>query len=120
MRGRVFSRFRGSYSICVDVGRDPTNGKRRQHFESVKGTRKEAEKRLNELLHQLGNGTFIKPAKTTVKDYLESLLNDYCKPNLSPKSTESYCDYMVHTYHPRHWSNSPYRIKITAYPAPVL
>ena len=56
---------------------------------SVKGTKKEAEKRLAELLHQLDNGTFMKPAKTTLGEFLERWLKDY-QPNLSPRGFERY------------------------------
>lgn len=90
MRGRIFSRFKGSYSIVVSLGKDPATGKYKQHFESIKGTRKDAEKRLAELLHQLDTGTFMKPGKTTVADFLEAWLKDYCKVNLAPHTTQTY------------------------------
>jgi integrase len=90
VRGRIVSRFKGSYSIVLDIGKDPVTGKRQQHFESIKGTRKEAEKRLNELLHELGNGTFVKPGKLTVSDFLKSWLTDYVRLNESSRTHELY------------------------------
>lgn len=90
MRGHIVKRFKDSYSIVIGLGRDTATGKYKQHFESVKGTKKDAEKRLNELLHQLSNGVFVKPGKLTIQDYLEQWLEDYCKPNLSPDTTETY------------------------------
>jgi integrase len=57
---------------------------------SIKGTKKDAEKRLSELLHQLDNGTFMKPGKTTLAEYLERWLRDYVWPNLSPRTAEGY------------------------------
>lgn len=41
-------------------------------------------------LHQLDNGTFIKPGKTTVVEYLRKWLEDYCSANLAPRTTEGY------------------------------
>jgi integrase len=90
MRGHITKRGKGSYTIVIDLGRDPKTGKRQQHWESIKGNKKDAEKRLSELLSQIDNGIFIQPKKTTIEDYLKIWLNDYVKSNLSPKGYERY------------------------------
>jgi integrase len=90
MRGHIEKRGKNSYSIAVSLGKDSTTGKYKQQWVSVKGTKKEAEKRLSEILHQLDNGTFLKPGKTTLAEYLEKWLSDYAKPNLSPRGFERY------------------------------
>jgi len=90
MRGHLEKRGKNSYSIAVSLGKDPTTGKYKQQWVTVKGTKKDAEKRLSELLHQLDNGTFLKPGKTTLAEYLEKWLSDYAKPNLSPRGFERY------------------------------
>ncbi|MCL2150204.1 MAG: site-specific integrase [Dehalococcoidia bacterium] len=94
MRGTITKRGNDSYSIVFDLGRDPETGKRRQQWVSVKGTRKDAEKKLAELIHQLDTGTFLKPGKATLAEYLERWLKDYCWPILSPRTAESY-QYLV-------------------------
>ena len=90
VRGSIVKRYKGSYTIVLNLGIDPTNGKRKQQWLSVKGTKKEAEKRLSELLHQLDTGTFMRPSKTTLAEYLERWLKDYAWPNLSPRTAEGY------------------------------
>ncbi|GAI44994.1 unnamed protein product, partial [marine sediment metagenome] len=65
-------------------------GKRNQQWVSIKGTKKDAEKRLGELLHQFDNGTFMKPNKTTLGEFLERWLKDYAWPNLAPRTAEGY------------------------------
>ena len=90
MRGHITKRGKNSYSIAVSLGRDTATGKYRQQWVSVKGTKKDAEKRLSELLHQLDNGTFMKPSKTTLSEYLEKWLKDYVWPNLAPRTAEGY------------------------------
>jgi len=90
MRGHIVKRYKNSYTIILSLGIDPATGKRKQQWISVKGTKKEAEKRLADLLHQLDNGTFIKPGKTTLAEYLERWLQDYAWPNLAPKTAEGY------------------------------
>ena len=90
MRGSIIKRGKNSYSIVINLGIDPQTGKRKQQWISVKGTKKEAEKRLSELLHQLDTGTFMRPNKTTFAEYLTKWLADYAKPNVAPRSFERY------------------------------
>ena len=90
MRGGITKRGKRSYSIAVSLGKDATTSKYKQQWISVKGTKKEAEKRRVELLHQLDNGTFMKPNKTTLGECLEKWLQDYVWPNLAPRTAEGY------------------------------
>ena len=90
MRGHITKRGKNSYSIAISLGKDATTGKYKYQWVSVKGTKKDAEKRLSELLYQLDNGTFMKPGKTTLAEYLKRWLNDYAWPNLSPRTAEGY------------------------------
>ena len=90
MRGHIVKRYKNSYTIVLNLGIDPTTGKRKQQWVSVKGTKKEAEKRLAELLHQLDTGSFVKPGKVSCAEYLKRWLKDYAWPNLSPRTVEGY------------------------------
>lgn len=89
MRGHIIKRYKNSYTIVLTLGRDPSTGKQKQQWVSVKGTKKDAEKRLSDLLHQLDTGTFMKPGKTTLGEFLERWLKDYGS-NLSPRGFERY------------------------------
>lgn len=90
MRGHIVKRGKNSYSLAISLGRDANTGKYKYQWITVRGTKKDAERRLAEVLHQLDNGTFIKPGKTTLAEYLERWLRDYAKPNLSPRGFERY------------------------------
>ena len=90
MKGGIRKRGKNSYTIFISLGKDPVTGKYNYHWQTVKGTKKEAEKQRTELLHQLDSGAFIRPSKTTFAEYLERWLKDYARPNLSPRSHERY------------------------------
>jgi integrase len=92
MRGHIVKRYKDSYTIVLNLGTDPATGKYKQQWVSVKGTKKDAEKKLAELLHQFDTGTFIKPGKTTLAEFLERWLKDYAWPNLAPRTAEGYED----------------------------
>jgi integrase len=89
MRGHIVKRGKNSYTVVLNMGKDPSTGKRKQQWISVKGNKKDAEKRLSEMLTQIDTGSFMRPGKTTVKDFLERWLADYNR-NLSPCSSERY------------------------------
>ena len=90
MRGHITKRSSDSYTIVISLGTDPVTQKRQQHWESIKGTKKEAEKRLAELLHQHDNGNYTKPGKSTVAQFLERWLADYARAGIAPRSYERY------------------------------
>ncbi len=90
MRGHIVKRYKNSYTIVLSVGRDPVTNKPRQQWVTVKGNKKDAEKKLAELLHQIDNGIYIKPGKITLREFLERWLRDYAWANLAPRTAEGY------------------------------
>jgi len=90
MKGSIRQRSKGSWEITIDTGRDGATGKRLRHFESIKGTKKGAQRRLVELLHTLEQGAYIKPSRLTVAQFLEEWLRDYVELNCSPRTKASY------------------------------
>ena len=89
MRGHITKRG-DSYRIKVSLGKDAVSGKYQAYYETFRGSKTEADKRLRELLWQLDNGTFVKPGKSSVYEYLIAWLNDYVKPSLSARTHEVY------------------------------
>ena len=90
MRGHIRKRSKDTWTIVIDAGRDPSTGKRSQQWVSVKGTKKDAERKLAELVHQVDTGGFVRPAKVTVAEFLDRWLHDYAWPNLAPRTAEGY------------------------------
>ena len=94
MQGHIRRRSRGSWTVVVDLGRDPVTGKRRQAWRSVKGAKREAEALLVQLLHQRDTGIDTPPGKLTLAQFLERWLDDYARPNVSPKTLVQYTDFV--------------------------
>lgn len=90
MRGHIKRRSGGSWSIVIDIGKDPATGKRRQQWYTVKGTKKEAQSKMRELLDALEKGVFVKPNKRTFEAWLEEWLENYAKMRVSPKTWDGY------------------------------
>ena len=94
MRGHIKQRTKGSWSIVIDVGRDPRTGKRQQQWHTVRGTKKEAEAKLRELLHALEKGAYVRPQRITVGEWLEEWCQSYVQMHVSPRTVESYQAYV--------------------------
>ena len=92
MPGSIVKRGKNSWSVIVDLGRDPATGKRRRAWQSVKGSKREAERLLTQLLHQRDQGIDVLPGKVSVADYLRRWLEDYARPNTAPKTFRTYTD----------------------------
>lgn len=86
MKGSIRKRGR-SYTLTVDIGRD-ADGRRKQHFETFR-TRREADAALANVLRQAQSGSYVKPSRLTVADYLRDWLNGR-EPHLRPQSFERY------------------------------
>jgi integrase len=97
MRGSIIKRATGSWTIILDLGRDPTTGKRRQQWHTVKGTKREAEAELAKLVHSIDTGGYVKPDKLTMGEYLKGWVETYAWPNLAPKTAQNY-EHMVNKH----------------------
>jgi len=56
MRGHMRQRSKGSWTLFVDLGRDPETGKRKQQTMTVRGTKKDAERELRAVLTHIEGG----------------------------------------------------------------
>ena len=94
--GHIEQRSKGSWGIKVSLGKD-ASGKPRYQWQTVRGSRKDAEKRLTEVLHKINSGNYLPPGKVTLAEYLSRWLQDYVTPNLSPRTAEGY-EYIIAQY----------------------
>lgn len=88
MIGHITKRGKDSYTIVLSLGYDE-RGKRIREYHTLKGTKKDAERQRVELLHQADTGTYIKPRKVTLAEYLQQWLQDYAVATLAPERRRS-------------------------------
>lgn len=73
MRGHITQRTKGSWTVRVELPRDPQTGKRRQKTVTMNGTKKAAEARLAQMLVGVGQCAFD-AQNMTVSEFLEKWL----------------------------------------------
>lgn len=95
MRGSIKKRYKGSWSVIIDLGHqpDPETGKlkRRQKWYTVRGSKRDAEKKLAEFLHQANRNELVEPTRLTLGAWLDEWLETAIKPpNKRLRSYETY------------------------------
>lgn len=76
----------------MELPRDPRTGKRQQHSETVKGTKKEAEHRLAELIDRIEGNDFVRPERITFGRWLDRWYQSYVATNTRSRTAASYRD----------------------------
>lgn len=95
MRGSLRQRGEKTWRLILEFGyrHDPKTGKNKrvQKYITYHGTRRQAERRLNELTHDVQHDTFIAPDKRTVAEWLDTWVDLAIKPPL--KTQRAYDTY---------------------------
>ena len=89
MRGSIRSKGKNSWQIQIYTGQGP-DGKPRRHFETVRGRKGDAQRRLTELLSSLDKGVYTPPGRLTVAEHLHQWLDGYVKTNCSQRTLDGY------------------------------
>ncbi|KRR12401.1 tyrosine-type recombinase/integrase [Bradyrhizobium valentinum] len=71
MKGSITQRSPGSYSIILDLGKDPATGKRRQKWHTFRGTKREAETECARLITEMGAGEYVEASKLTLGKWVD-------------------------------------------------
>lgn len=99
MTGHIRARGKGAWGLKFDVRSD--TGERKTRYATVHGGKREAQRKLTELLDKANKGTLLEPSKETLADYLERWLRDWAAINVSPKTGERYGQ-LLRSYVSRH------------------
>ncbi len=74
MRGHIRQRSKGTWTLVVYTGQDPDTGKKRYKWETVRGTKKQAEAELAKLVREVETGTDLEPGRSTMAGFLHRWL----------------------------------------------
>lgn len=93
MRGSIKQRSAGSWTLIFDLGyaTDPATGqhRRRQKYVTVRGTKKQAQAHLNDLLRAANRGEFVDPSNTTLGEWLSEWIVSV-QPTVRPATLVRY------------------------------
>ena len=86
-KGSIRQKGKSSWQITIyALGPD---GKNKRYYETVVGLKRDAQRRLNELLVSLDKGAVVPSGKLTVGQHLDNWFNGYIKTNTGIRTIES-------------------------------
>jgi len=88
MRGSIVKRGK-SYSVVLDLGTDPTSGRRRQRWHSGYRTKRDASAALAELVSSVNRGAYVPTSRQTLTEFAEDWLAAIA-PTVRPSTHYSY------------------------------
>lgn len=90
MLGHIRKRGKHSWAIVIELPPDPTTGKRRKHWETIRGAKAEAQTKLRQTLEAVEGGRYIKPSRLRVGEWLEQWCDSYVTMHCSLRTADSY------------------------------
>jgi hypothetical protein len=105
--GHIRRRGKASWELKYDVGRDLVTGKRITKTKNVKGTKRDAERGLRNLLSAVDNGSFADAGRVTLGAWLDQWLAAR-RHSLALKTAERYGDLIALHLKPV-WAAFPWR-----------
>ncbi|MFC2034879.1 tyrosine-type recombinase/integrase [Chloroflexota bacterium] len=89
MRGSIRSKGKHSWQLQIYTGTG-LDGKPRRHFETVRGRKGDAQRRLTELLSSLDKGVYTPLGRLTLAEHLHQWLDGYVRTNCSQRTLDGY------------------------------
>jgi integrase len=91
MKGSIQRSGKSTWRIRFDLGIDPATKKRRVQSVVVQGGKRDAQKKMTELLASKGSGTFVEPSKITVGDHVSQRVEHWAASGeISLRTAERY------------------------------
>ena len=78
------------WQITIELPKDPITGKRVRKYRSVEGTKKDAERAMHEYIRELEKGYYVTNSKITIGEWIDTWLEVYIIPNVSPTTLSRY------------------------------
>jgi|GEM_PF-563045 integrase len=104
MKGCIQRRGKMSFRLKFEAAeRDPVTGKRKTKYQTFRGTRKEAQVKLAELVAAVGRGTYVEPTKLTVAEFIAARIKQWeaAPEGISTRTAERYRDLLKNQIAPR-------------------
>jgi integrase len=101
MSGHIRKRGKHTWELKFDVGRDEVTGKRITQFHFFRGTRKEAQYKLAELVASVGKDEYVGRSKLTVGDHVKARIDQWqAMGDITPKTAERYRELLENQIRP--------------------
>ena len=95
MKGHIQKRGKNSWRLKFDAGRDPDTGERDVQYHTFRGSKRDAQKKLAELIASVSTGTYVEPTKITVSAYVRERIDQWeAAGHITARTAEGYRYYL--------------------------
>lgn len=97
MKGNITRRGKNSFRLKFDAKADPVTGKRRVQYVTFRGTKREAQIKLAELIAAVGKGNYVEPSKTAVAEFVRARVDQWeAAGDISARTAQRYRQLVEH------------------------
>ena len=91
MKGHIQQRGKNSFRLKFDADRDEKTGKRKTQFHTFRGTKRQAQVKLAELIASVAQAKYVEPNKLTVAEWVRARVNHWeAAGDISARTAERY------------------------------
>src|SRR5262245_41195542 len=113
MTGHIRQRGAHTYELKFDAGTDPTTGKRLTKYHSFKGSKRDAQAKLTELLAQHAKGSFVDASKVTVAEHVAARIAQWQAAGvISGRTAERYDELLANQIAPHIGNKAVQKLKV--------
>lgn len=96
MKGNITKRGKNSWRLKFDAGHDE-KGKRKTQFVTFRGTKREAQVKMAELIAAVAQSTYVEPSKFTVAEWVRARVDQWeTSGEISARTAERYRQLIEH------------------------
>lgn len=77
MKGHIRQRGKESWELKFDAGKDAATGARQVRYHAFKGTKREAQRKLAELIASISTGNYVEPSRSTVGEFVRGRIDQW-------------------------------------------
>jgi hypothetical protein len=100
VKGNITRRGKNSFRLKFDAGRD-ASGKRKIHFVTFRGTKREAQIKLAELITAVDQSKYVEPNKVTIADWVRRRVDHWeASGEISARTAQRYRQLVEHQIGP--------------------
>ena len=97
MKGHIQQRGKNSWRLKFDAGRDEKTGKRKTQFHTFRGTKREAQVKLAELIASVSQAKYVEPSRLTVADFVLARVDHWeAAGDISARTAARYRELVEH------------------------
>jgi hypothetical protein len=102
MKGHIQQRGKNSWRLKFDAGRDEKTGERKIQYHTFRGTKRQAQLKLAEMIASVAQAKYVEPNKITAAEWVRGRITHWeASGDISARTAERYRELLENQIEPR-------------------